>query len=294
MANNNRELGNFLRKARSQMDPEQAGLPPDNRTRRVPGLRREEVARLAGVSTDYYARLEQGRPIAPSPGVVDALCRALGLDEAGRTYLHTLLGVTAAPSRRHSRSAQRLRPGLHQLIDALDGEPVLVLGRRGDVLAANRMAKALFTDFEQMPVRHRNYARWMFLGEEPRSLFIDWEDQARAAVESLRLEIGRDADDQATNDLIAELRGKSTEFDHWWEEHRVHQRTHGSKRLHHALVGELTVEYETLTLPGDPDTSLFVYTAEPGSSSRQALDLLAMWTLTGTGTPRTGTAQEHD
>ncbi|MEU2682308.1 helix-turn-helix transcriptional regulator [Streptomyces hygroscopicus] len=291
---NNRELGNFLRKARSQMDPEQAGLPPDNRTRRVPGLRREEVARLAGVSTDYYARLEQGRPIAPSPGVVDALCRALGLDEAGRTYLHTLLGVTAAPSRRHSRSAQRLRPGLHQLIDALDGEPVLVLGRRGDVLAANRMAKALFTDFEQMPVRHRNYARWMFLGEEPRSLFIDWEDQARAAVESLRLEIGRDADDQATNDLIAELRGKSTEFDHWWEEHRVHQRTHGSKRLHHALVGELTVEYETLTLPGDPDTSLFVYTAEPGSSSRQALDLLAMWTLTGTGTPRPGTAQEHD
>ncbi|GLV78156.1 helix-turn-helix transcriptional regulator [Streptomyces hygroscopicus] len=294
MANNNRELGNFLRKARSQMDPEQAGLPPDNRTRRVPGLRREEVARLAGVSTDYYARLEQGRPIAPSPGVVDALCRALGLDEAGRTYLHTLLGVTAAPSRRHSRSAQRLRPGLHQLIDALDGEPVLVLGRRSDVLAANRMAKALFTDFDQMPVRHRNYARWMFLGEEPRSLFIDWEDQARAAVESLRLEIGRDADDQATNDLIAELRGKSTEFDRWWEEHRVHQRTHGSKRLHHALVGELTVEYETLTLPGDPDTSLFVYTAEPGSSSRQALDLLAMWTLTGTGTPRTGTAQEHD
>ncbi|WP_030825708.1 helix-turn-helix transcriptional regulator [Streptomyces hygroscopicus] len=294
MPNNNRELGNFLRKARSQMGPEQAGLPPDNRTRRVPGLRREEVARLAGVSTDYYARLEQGRPIAPSPGVVDALCRALGLDEAGRAYLHTLLGVTAAPSRRHSRSAQRLRPGLHQLIDALDGEPVLVLGRRSDVLAANRMAKALFTDFDQMPVRHRNYARWMFLGEEPRSLFIDWEDQARAAVESLRLEIGRDADDQATNGLIAELRGKSTEFDHWWEEHRVHQRTHGSKRLHHALVGELTVEYETLTLPGDPDTSLFVYTAEPGSSSRQALDLLAMWTLTGTGTPRTGTAQEHD
>ncbi|MEU2792588.1 helix-turn-helix transcriptional regulator [Streptomyces sp. NPDC007100] len=294
MANNSRELGDFLRKARSQVDPEQAGLPPDSRVRRVPGLRREEVARLAGVSADYYARLEQGRPIAPSPGVVAALCRALGLDEAGRTYLHTLLGVTAAPSRRHGRSAQRLRPGLHQLIDALDGEPVLVLGRRSDVLAANRMAKALFTDFDQIPVRHRNYARWMFLSEEPRSLFVDWEDQARAAVESLRLEAGRDADDQATNDLIAELRGKSTEFDHWWEEHRVHQRTHGSKRLHHALVGELTVEYETLTLPGDPDKTVFVYTAEPGSSSRQALDLLAMWPLTGTGTPRAGTAQAHD
>ncbi|WP_275562595.1 helix-turn-helix transcriptional regulator [Streptomyces sp. 5-6(2022)] len=289
MGNNNRELGNFLRKARSQVDPEQAGLPPDSRTRRVPGLRREEVARLAGVSTDYYARLEQGRPISPSPGVVDALCRALALDEAGRTYLHTLVGVTAAPSRRHSRSVQRLRPGLQQLIDALNGEPVLVLGRRNDVLGANRMAKALFTDFDQLPLRHRNYARWMFLSEEPRSLFVDWEDQARAAVESLRLEAGRDPDDQVTNDLVAELRGKSAEFDHWWEKHRVHQRTHGSKRLHHTLVGELTVEYETLIPPGDPDTTVYVYTAEPGSSSRQALDLLAMWTLTGTGTPHLGT-----
>ncbi|MFI8848854.1 helix-turn-helix transcriptional regulator [Streptomyces sp. NPDC053499] len=294
MADNNLELGNFLRKARSHVDPEQAGLPPDSRTRRVPGLRREEVARLAGVSTDYYARLEQGRPISPSPGVVDALCRALGLDEAGRTYLHTLIGATAAPSRRRSRSVQRLRPGLHRLIDAFDGEPVLVLGRRSDVLAATRMAKALFTDFDQLPVRHRNYARWMFLSEEPRSLFIDWEDQARAAVESLRLEAGRDPDDRATNELIEELRGKSAEFNHWWEKHRVHQRTHGSKRLHHALIGELTVEYETLTLPGDPDTTLFIYTAEPGSSSGQALDLLAMWTLTGTGAPRPGTAHEHD
>ncbi|MEU2608406.1 helix-turn-helix transcriptional regulator [Streptomyces albus] len=296
MADNNRELGNFLRKARGQVDPEQAGLPPDCRTRRVPGLRREEVARLAGVSTDYYTRLEQGRPITPSPGVVDALCRALGLDEAGRAYVHGLVGVTDAPSRRRSRSVQRLRPGLRRLIDAFDGAPVLVLGRRSDVLAATRMAKALFTDFDQLPVRHRNYARWMFLGEEARSLFADWEDQARAAVESLRLEAGRDPDDRATRDLIAELRGKSPEFDHWWEKHRVHQRTHGSKRLHHALVGELTVEYETLTLPGDPDTTLFVYTAEPGSSSAQALDILAMWSLTGTGAPapRTGTAREQD
>ncbi|MBR7675159.1 helix-turn-helix transcriptional regulator [Streptomyces daliensis] len=303
MAENNRELGNFLRKARGQVDPEQAGLPPDSRTRRVPGLRREEVARLAGVSSDYYARLEQGRPIAPSPGVVDALCRALNLDEAGRTYLHTLLGVTATPSRHPSRSrsrdVQRLRPGLRQLLDTFDGEPVLVLGRRSDVLAATRMATALFTDFDQLPVRHRNYARWMFLGDEPRSLFLDWEQQARAAVESLRLEAGRDAEDRAINDLIAELREKSPEFDRWWEEHRVHQRTHGSKRLRHALVGELTVQYETLTLPGDPDTTLFVYTAEPGSASREALDLLAMWTLTSTRTARTETARtetapEHD
>ncbi len=254
----------------------------------MPGLRREEVALLAGVSTDYYTRLEQGRPITPSPAVVEALCRALRLDEAGRAHLHDLIGVAAAPARGRGRSVQRLRPGMHRLVDALD-EPALVLGRRSDVLAANRMCKALFTDFDAMPTRHRNYARWMFLSEESRALFVDWEEHARAAVESLRLEVGRDRDDPGTNELVAELREKSAQFNLWWEDHRVHQRTYGSKRLHHPLVGELTVEYETLLLPGDPDTALFIYTTEPGSSSKQALDLLAMWALAGAETPLPGT-----
>jgi len=279
---NNRELADFLRRARGLVDPARAGLPPDGRTRRVPGLRREEVALLAGVSTDYYARLEQGRPINPSPAVVDALARALGLDAAGKAHFQDLIGTTATPTRRRRPAGvQRVRPGLYQLIDALDGEPALVLGRRTDILAANRMARALFTDFEQLPRPERNYARWMFLDDHTRSLFLDWEDQARAAVESLRLEVGRNPDDQATQALIDELRGKNADFDQWWEQHRVHQRTHGSKRLRHPLVGELTVEYETLTLPGDPDTTLFLYTAEPGSDSKEALDLLASWALTG-------------
>ncbi|MFI7446747.1 helix-turn-helix transcriptional regulator [Nonomuraea sp. NPDC049714] len=285
MAKTNRELADFLRRARSQGDPSRAGLPPDGRVRRVPGLRREEVALLAGVSTDYYARLEQGRPIVPSPAVVEALGRALGLDSAGRAHLQDLIGVTAAPARRRPPSVQRVRPGLYQLLDALDGEPALVLGRRTDVLAANRMAKALFTDFEQLPPRQRNYARWMFLDDDARSLFVDWADQARAAVESLRFEVGRDPDDQATIALVDDLRARSPEFDQWWEQHRVHQRTHGSKRLRHPLVGELTVEYETLSPPGDPDTTLYVYTAEAGSPSKRALDLLASWSLTG---PRPG------
>ncbi|GAB2331417.1 hypothetical protein STREPTOSP366_65660 [Streptomyces variabilis] len=145
MAETNRELADFLRRARAQVDPSRAGLLPDSRVRRVPGLRREEVALLAGVSTDYYTRLEQGRRITPSPAVVEALGRALDLDEAGRAHLQDLLGLTA-PSARGSRrppAVQRLRPGLHQLIDALDGEPALVLGRRTDILAANRMARAL-------------------------------------------------------------------------------------------------------------------------------------------------------
>lgn len=289
MAENNRELADFLKRARSQSDPARAGLPPDGRVRRVPGLRREEVALLAGVSTDYYTRLEQGRRITPSPAVVDAIARALGLDDAGRAHLHDLIGVAPAPGRSRARGVQRVRPGLYQLLDALDGEPALILGRRTDILAANRMARALFADFERLPPRQRNYARWMFLDDSARSLFVDWEVQARAAVESLRLDIGRDPDDRAGAELVTELREQSSAFDRWWEQHRVHQRTHGSKRLHHPLVGELTVEFETLTLPGDPDTTLFIYTAEAGSSSRRALDLLASWTLTG---PSTETAHE--
>ncbi|MEU1629768.1 helix-turn-helix transcriptional regulator [Streptomyces sp. NPDC020096] len=283
MAETNRELADFLRRARGQGDPSRAGLPPDGRLRRVPGLRREEVARLAGVSTDYYARLEQGRRITPSPAVVEAIGRALGLDDAGRAHLRDLMGVSTAPVRRRARGVQRVRPGLYQLLDALDGEPALVLGRRTDILAANRMARALFADFERLPPRQRNYARWMFLDDDARSLFVDWDVQARAAVESLRLDAGRDPDDRTTLDLIADLRERSPEFAHWWEQHRVHQRTHGSKRLCHPLVGELTVEYEALSPPGDPDTALFVYTAEPDSPSKRALDLLASWTLPSSG-----------
>ncbi|SMD18269.1 Helix-turn-helix domain-containing protein [Lentzea albidocapillata] len=167
----NRELADFLRRARDHVDPSRAGLPSDGRVRRVKGLRREEVALLAGVSTDYYARLEQGRRINPSPAVVEAIGRALELDEAGRTHLRDLIGLPSSPTK--SRSVQRVRPGLYQLIDALDGEPALVLGRRTDVLAANRMAKALFADFDKIPPKERNYARWIFLNEDARSLFAD-------------------------------------------------------------------------------------------------------------------------
>ncbi len=279
MPEKNRELADFLRRARAQCDPARAGLPADSRVRRVPGLRREEVALLAGVSSDYYARLEQGRRILPSPAVLDALSRALGLDAAGRAHLEDLTGQTAAPSRRDRRAAQRVRPGLHQFLDALDGQPAMVLGRRTDILATNRMARVLFADFDARCHAERNYARWMFLDDDARSLFVDWEIQARAAVESLRLEVGTDPDERATVALVEDLRARSPEFTRWWDEHRVFQRTHGSKRLRHPVVGELTVEFETLTLPGDPDSTLFVYTTEPNSPSRRALGLLASWTL---------------
>ncbi|SDD12274.1 helix-turn-helix domain-containing protein [Auraticoccus monumenti] len=282
MATTNEELADFLRRARAAADPGRAGLPADGRVRRVPGLRREEVAFLAGVSTDYYTRLEQGRRIVPSAGVLDAVARALGLDGAGRTHLHHLVGPTG-PGPRRAPAVQRVRPGIHQLLESLDAQPALVLGRRTDVLASNRLARALFTDVEAVPRRQRSYARWVLLSDQARALFLDWEVQARAAVESLRLEVGHDPDDRAGRELVAELSASSPEFRTWWEEHRVHQRTFGSKRLRHPVVGDLTVEFETLTLPGDPDQTLFLYTAERGSTSEQALRLLASWAAPATG-----------
>jgi transcriptional regulator with XRE-family HTH domain len=265
----NQELADFLRRARSRVDPARAGLPHDGRIRRVPGLRREEVALLAGVSTDYYARLEQGRRITPSESVLDALARALGLDEAGRTHLGHLVGTTTT---RRTRAVQRVRPGLHQFLDSLDSHPALILGRRTDVLASNRLARALFTDFDAMRPLERNYARWLFLDEAARTLFVDWDEQARVCVENLRLEHGGDA-----RELVTELAERSPQFRGWWEEHGVYQRTHGTKRLRHPVVGEVSVQYETLTMPGDRDQTLFVYTTEPGTRSREAMNLLASW-----------------
>jgi transcriptional regulator with XRE-family HTH domain len=287
MADMNEELADFLKRARSKGDPSRVGLPADGRVRRVPGLRREEVALLAGVSTDYYTRLEQGRKITPSPGVVDAIARALDLDSVGRAHLGHLIGATPARIPRAAPSVQRVRPGLRQLIDALQEQPAMILGRRLGILASNRLARALFADFEALPPRERNYARWLFVDDAARELFADWDVQARAAVESLRFAAASDPDDQLTQKLVEELTTTSADFRQWWMEHRVYQRTFGSKRLHHPVVGDLTVEYETLTLPGDPDQTLFVYTTEPGSVSRQALDLLVSWITPAVPTGRT-------
>lgn len=271
----NRELADFLRRARASVDPRHVHLPADGRARRVPGLRREEVAFLAGVSTDYYTRLEQGRNINPSEGVVNAIARALDLDAAGRAHLTTLVkaGTLAAPEQ--PAVLRTPRAGLRQLVDALDHQPALILGRRSEVLTSNRLAHALFTDFSSLQPRERNYTRWMLLSTEARALFVDWAVQARTAVENLRLDVATYSTDPATWDLVEELKGGSTEFRQWWEEHRVQQRTYGSKRMRHPRVGELTVDYETLTFPGDPEIRLFVFTTEEGSASRRAIEALA-------------------
>ncbi|MFB2554887.1 helix-turn-helix domain-containing protein [Herbiconiux liangxiaofengii] len=288
MTDPHRELGEFLRRARARRNPETTGLLPDGRIRRVAGLRREEVALLAGVSSDYYTRLEQGRSVTPSVQVIDALIRALDLDAAGENYLRTLVGTAGAPTARSRPSVQRVRPGLHRLLDSFSTQPALILGRRTDILASNALARALFEDFESMPAKHRNYARWMLLDDAARTLFRDWDEQARNAVEALRLDAAMTPDDKGTQQLVGELSVASSEFRQWWSAHRVHQRTHGTKRLNHPLVGELEIHFETLTLPGESSQTLYVYTTEPGSASEQSLSLLASWAGTVPGGRQAG------
>ena len=176
--------------------------------------------------------------------------------------------------RRGPGRAQSARRGLHQLIDTLDDVPAMLLGRRTDVLGTNRLARALLTDFDALPAKDRNYARRMFLDPQARERLVDWDAQARTVVENLRLDAGRDPHDPATQALVGELTIASPELARWWEEHRVHQRTFGDKHFRHPVVGEMTLQHETLTTPGDPDQALFLLTAEPGSPSREALDML--------------------
>lgn len=283
----NTGLRDFLRSRRAKITPEAAGLTPHPGTRRVPGLRREEVALLAGVSVDYYIRLERGRHAHVSEAVLDALARALRLNDLERAHLLRI----ARPSPARSRPAppQRVRPGLQLLVDTLADVPVLVLGRRFDVLAGNHLARALYTDFDALPAHDRNMARLIFLDERVRALHVDWEEGARSVVASLRLYAGRHPHDPALAELVGDLSRRDADFRRWWAEHDVFQRTHGTKRYRHALVGDLVLGYEAFTAADDADQTLGIYTAEPGSPSEDRLKLLASWSSPSHHQP----AQEH-
>ncbi|MFD7896757.1 helix-turn-helix transcriptional regulator [Streptomyces sp. NPDC059743] len=272
----NAELREFLRSRRARITPEEVGLSPQGGVRRVPGLRREEVARLAGVSVDYYVRLERGRTASVSESVLDAVARALRLDETERGHLFAVARRSRA--RRRPMAPQRVRPGLYRVLETVGDSPAMVLGRRMDVLATNRLARALFTDFDALPHRERNMVRYIFLDESARELYTDWESSARGTVASLHLYAGRHPDDPLLAELIGELSLGDEDFRRWWADHDVLRRTHGSKRYHHPVVGDLDLEYEALTPAGDPEQTLGLHTAEPGSPSEQALRLLASWT----------------
>ncbi|MFE3643379.1 helix-turn-helix transcriptional regulator [Streptomyces sp. NPDC059169] len=270
------ELSEFLRSRRGRLKPQDVGLPHFGRHRRVPGLRREELAQLAGVSVAYYTRLEQGNGQNVSSEVLDSIARALRLSDAERAHL-THLAKPTQKKKRVARGTQRLRPQLQALIDAMDAVPAFFVGRRMDVLGWNTMARALFGDFATMRPEERNMGRLVFLDPAARELYVDWQCKAIEVVSVLRLCAGCYPDDPHVSALIGELSVKSDEFRTLWAAHTVQEKGHGTKRLHHSLVGDMTLSYETLRLSDDEDVSLVTYHAEPGSASAQSLGLLAQW-----------------
>ncbi|MCF3965097.1 helix-turn-helix transcriptional regulator [Streptomyces fuscigenes] len=275
----NAELRDFLRSRRARLSPGAAGIVPGGGARRVPGLRREEVARLAGVSTDYYTRLEQGRHPHVSEGVLDAVAGALRLDDVERDYLVGLVRPRSPrPGRRRGAVPQRVRPEVHGMLEVLGQvTPAVVTNHRQDVLASNGLARALFTDFDARAHRERNMARFILFDPSARDLFARWEEVAEVIVASLRLASGHHPDDALLNELIGEAMAKVPRAGDWWAGHRLFQCAHAPMRLHHPVVGDLDLRYESLSFPADPDHDLGLFTAAPGSPSAQALALLASW-----------------
>lgn len=266
-------LGDFLQSRRAAIQPEDVGLPPYGR-RRVPGLRREEVAQLAGVSVDYYIRLEQGRGKNVSDAVLDAVARVLMLDATEHAHLLALARPCRGPAPAPASGA--VRPGVQLLLDRMADCPAMVLDHRMDVLAWNALGDALH-GFTADPLR-RNMPRLVFLDPQAPELFPEWPAVAAETVRYLRLGAGRRPSDEALAALVCELSLRSEAFRRLWADHLVREKTHGVKRINHPVAGELRLSYETLALPGEPDHTLVAYTAAPGSPTADRLALLASWT----------------
>ncbi|MGW3438838.1 helix-turn-helix domain-containing protein [Streptomyces bacillaris] len=271
------ELSEFLRTRRARLRPQDVGLPEFGRARRVPGLRREELAQLAGVSVAYYTRLEQGNGRNVSAEVLDAIARALRLSDAEHAHLTHLAKPGQHKKKRRPARVQRVRTGLLHLLESLEGVPAYVSGARSDILAWNPMAAAVFGDWGALPPEERNWARLVFLSPAYRDLFVEWDTKASDMVSYLRLYAGCHPDDPQLSALVGELSVKNDEFRRLWATHNVKEKGHGVKLLRHPLVGDMALSYETLHLPDDPEQYLVTYHAEPGSESAQALRLLASW-----------------
>jgi transcriptional regulator with XRE-family HTH domain len=271
-------IGEYLRARRELILPEDVGVPDLSSHRRVPGLRREEVAMLAGVSSDYYVRLEQGRDQHPSEQVLDALARALQLDDDATAHLHTL--ATSPVRRRRKRPRlEKVPAGILQLIASWDQTPAYVHGRYMDVLAANPLATAL-TPYCS---KGENLVRAAFLDPRVRDMYEDWERVTESTVSGLRALVGPEIDDPRLNELVGELSVRSDRFRQLWARHDVRPKRSGTTRIDHPLVGPLELSYEKLPILGTDLQALVVYHAAPGSAAARALALLA-----------TTTATEHD
>ncbi|MEE1786854.1 helix-turn-helix transcriptional regulator [Streptomyces sp. SP17BM10] len=270
-------LGDFLRSRRSRIQPEEVGLPSHGR-RRVPGLRREEVAQLAGVSVDYYVRLEQGRGGSASDAVLDAVARVLRLDDVEAAHLRSL----ARPPKPSAagRGRQQVREGTRLLLDMMAGVPAFVVGRRMEVLAWNGLADAVH-GYSSRPGGDTNGARQVFLDPAAREFYVQWEAVAAETVAYLRRDAGLHPEDPKLSALVGELSVRSEEFRRLWADHQVREKSHGVKLIRHPLVGELDFGYETLGVHGSPEQLLVAFTAPAGSPTAQKLALLASWTADG-------------
>jgi len=279
VVDNRREVREFLATRRAKITPQQAGLPLYGTKRRVPGLRREEVALLAGVSTDYYTRLEKGNLTGVSDSVLDAIARALQLDEVERAHLFDLARAANTSSTRAPRRRmlpQQVRPSVQRILDTLTGTAAFVRNGRLDILSANQLGYALYSPVFADPARPVNLARFIFLDSRAPEFYADWDGIANAAVGSLRAEAGRNPYDRAMSDLVGELSMRSEEFRVRWAAHNVRSYRSGIQAFHHPLVGDLTLSYDALELAADPGLTIIAYTAEAGSPTQDALCLLLM------------------
>jgi transcriptional regulator with XRE-family HTH domain len=275
------DIREFLSSRRARITPQQAGLPVFGDPRRVPGLRREEVAMLAGVSVDYYTKMERGNLRGVSETVLDALARGLRLDEAERLHLFDLARAAGPTPRPRSRPAkQRVRPSVQRILDAMTDAPALVQNARLDVFAANRLGYAVYSEMDLAPGRPANHARYVFLDPRAKRFFLDWDRVADDTVAMLRAEAGRDPHDRDLTDLIGELSTRSQDFRVCWAAHNVRVHQTGAKRFHHPVVGDLSLTFEMLELAADPGLHLLVLSAEPGTPSHDALKLLGSWAAT--------------
>ena len=278
---NRNEVRDFLATRRAKLTPEQAGLPLYGGHRRVAGLRREEVALLAGVSVDYYTRLERGNLAGASDSVLESLARALQLDEAERAHLFDLArAANATAATRRRPPARRIRPSVQRILDAMNSAPAIVRNGRSDYVAANRLGRALYAPVFDSPAGPPNSARFAFLDARAPDFYADWDRTVRDLVAVLRAEAGRNPYDKGLTDLVGELSMRSELFRTLWASHDVRLHLTGTKRLHHPVVGDLELTYEAMELPVDQGLTLNVYTAEPGSPSADGLNLLASWAAT--------------
>jgi transcriptional regulator with XRE-family HTH domain len=276
------EIREFLTSRRARITPDQAGLRTyGTGPRRVQGLRREEVALLAGVSADYYTRLERGNLSGVSETVLEALAKALQLDETERRHLFDL-----------ARASQPAT-AVEQMLEAMTTVPAFVRNGRLDLLGANRLGRALYSQHFDSHAQPANTARFVFLDERSQSFYADWNTVAADVVSILRAEAGRDPYDRALSDLIGELSTRSELFRTLWAAHNVRTHDTGIKHVHHPLVGELSLNFEAMELVADSGLTMFVYTAEPGSKTEQALNLLASWTATPDEETADGDHQEQ-